>query len=228
MRKKIFAIFLCTSFLVGCSSTDVIKLENTSSQSQSMQELTNKVTCKVIGTYDETKVNATVKKLEDRAKVYSATAKITANKEDSTITIELPDIKTNEKVQSIVQDITGVGDITFDDENHNTLLTSDFIAEATSTSLSNSSDTASVLDANYAITLKFNEKGAKKFATITQDNIGKQICLSCDKTTILKATVQSVIVDGNIVLDGFASKEEVDSIVTKLKSGTLDVKLEIA
>ncbi|MDO5520139.1 MAG: hypothetical protein Q4G58_06575 [bacterium] len=225
MKKKIFAIFLCTSLLMGCSSTDVVKTENTATKQEAKkEELVNTVACKVVDTYDEAKVASTVQKLEKRAKIYSATAKITANKQDSTVTIELPDIKTNEEVQSIVKDITGVGAITFDDEQHKTLLTSKSIKEATVSPVSN---TATSTEANYAVTFKFNEDGAKKFATITKNNLGKQIALCCDQATILKATVSTVIVDGNIMLDGFTTKQEVESIVAKVQDGGLDVKLEV-
>jgi len=81
---------------------------------------------------------------------------------------------------------------------------------------------------NPEITLKFNSEGAKKFAKITKENIGKPVAIFLDEVPISIPTVQSEIRDGNAVITGQFTIQEAKKLVIQLNAGALPVPISIA
>ncbi len=77
------------------------------------------------------------------------------------------------------------------------------------------------------ITLNFNDEGTKKFAAITQKNIGKRVAIFLDGDIISAPTVQSAITDGKAVISGQFSLAEAKELVTRLNSGALPVPIKL-
>jgi preprotein translocase subunit SecD len=81
---------------------------------------------------------------------------------------------------------------------------------------------------NPEITLKFNSDGAKKFAKITKENIGKPVAIYLDETPISIPTVQSEIRNGDAVITGQFSITEAKKLAIQLNAGALPVPISIA
>ena len=58
----------------------------------------------------------------------------------------------------------------------------------------------------YFIEIEFTEEGTAKFASVTEEYIGKVIKLCVDDTVLMKPTVSAAITDGHVVVSG-PSKE---------------------
>ena len=85
----------------------------------------------------------------------------------------------------------------------------------------------STTDSGPQVSLSFNTIGAKKFAKLTQDNLGKPIAIFLDDQIVSAPTVQSVIADGNAVISGAFTIEQANSLAIQLRAGALPVPVKI-
>jgi preprotein translocase subunit SecD len=77
------------------------------------------------------------------------------------------------------------------------------------------------------ITLLFDAEGTRKFAQLTQQNIGRRIAIFLDGEIISAPTVQSAITDGRAVITGQFTIVEAKELVTRLNSGALPVPIKL-
>ncbi|MBQ3754537.1 MAG: protein translocase subunit SecD [Clostridia bacterium] len=80
-------------------------------------------------------------------------------------------------------------------------------------------------DGKYAIGLKFNDAGAKVFATITSENTGKSTYIYVDGKMIMQPTIQTAITNGSAIITGNYTYDSAYEYATKLQSGTFGVTL---
>lgn len=77
----------------------------------------------------------------------------------------------------------------------------------------------------YAIGLKFNDAGAKVFATITSENTNKSTYIYVDGKLIMQPTIQTAIKNGSAIITGNYTYDSAYEYATKLQSGTFGVTL---
>ena len=82
-------------------------------------------------------------------------------------------------------------------------------------------------DSGPQVSLSFNAEGAKKFAKLTQDNLGKPIAIFLDEQIVSAPTVQSIIADGNAVISGSFTVDQANSLAIQLRAGALPVPVKI-
>ena len=75
--------------------------------------------------------------------------------------------------------------------------------------------------------LQFTPGGAQKFATLTKQNLGKPIAIFLDQSLISAPTVQSEITDGQAVITGSFTLDEVKQLVSELNSGALPIPIKL-
>lgn len=75
------------------------------------------------------------------------------------------------------------------------------------------------------IALEFNEQGAKLFAKMTKENIGKRIGIYLDGELQQAPVVQTEISDGNAIITGTYTPDEVKRIVRDLNQGALPIPI---
>ncbi len=78
---------------------------------------------------------------------------------------------------------------------------------------------------NYAIGLKFNDAGAKAFATTTSENVGKTTYIYVDGELMMKPRINSAITNGSAIITGSYTYDQAYEYATKLQSGTFGVTL---
>lgn len=77
------------------------------------------------------------------------------------------------------------------------------------------------------VELAFDETGAKLFAKITKENIGKQVAIFLDGVPISSPTVNEEITLGKAVISGSFTVEEARIMVGRLNSGALPVPISL-
>lgn len=82
-------------------------------------------------------------------------------------------------------------------------------------------------DAAYVIKLEFNELGTKAFAEATEANLNKTISIYIDDKEVMSPTVNSVITDGNAIIEGNYTYEEANQHAIRIKAGISTVKLTL-
>lgn len=77
------------------------------------------------------------------------------------------------------------------------------------------------------IGLVFNDEGAKMFADITKNNIGKALAILLDGQVISAPVIQSEILGGQAQITGSFSIQEANGLARSLKYGALPVGIEL-
>jgi protein-export SecD/SecF family membrane protein len=86
---------------------------------------------------------------------------------------------------------------------------------------------ASINEGKNVIALKFNKAGTEAFAEATEANLNKTISIYIDDNEIMSPVVNSVISNGEAIIEGKYSAEQAEEYATKINSGALGVKLTL-
>ena len=77
------------------------------------------------------------------------------------------------------------------------------------------------------VQLTFTADGAKKFADITSNNVGKIVAIALDQQIIEAPRVQQPIVGGNAVITGGFTTQQANDLAIQLNAGALPVSLSV-
>lgn len=78
-----------------------------------------------------------------------------------------------------------------------------------------------------AVSFRFNSQGSRKFAQITQDNIGKIFAIVLDGKVITAPMINTVINQGSGVITGNFTVQEANELALLLRAGALPAPLKI-
>jgi preprotein translocase subunit SecD len=73
----------------------------------------------------------------------------------------------------------------------------------------------------------FNGRGTRRFATITQENVGRPFAIIVDDQVLSAPVIREPIVGGSGQISGNFTIEEANNVVTLLRSGTLPGRLTV-
>lgn len=77
------------------------------------------------------------------------------------------------------------------------------------------------------VSLQFTSDGTKKFRDITERNIGKPLGIALDNVMVNAPAVESVIPDGNAVIQGGFTIDQAKQLQLQLNAGALPVSLDV-
>lgn len=77
------------------------------------------------------------------------------------------------------------------------------------------------------VALEFTSEGKKKFAEVTKKNVGKVVGIFLDDTTLTTPVVQQEILDGNAVITGSSTTDEVKILAQQINGGALPVSIKL-
>ncbi len=77
------------------------------------------------------------------------------------------------------------------------------------------------------VAIQFNVEGAKEFAKITRENIGKNLAIILDSVVYSAPQIQTAITDGNAIITGLRNPQEARELAVVLRSGTLPAPLRV-
>ncbi|MBP7710225.1 MAG: protein translocase subunit SecD [Rickettsiales bacterium] len=78
-----------------------------------------------------------------------------------------------------------------------------------------------------AVGFRFNALGSKKFAQITQENIGKIFAIVLDGKVVTAPRINSVITQGSGVISGSFTTKEANEVALLLRAGALPAPLKV-
>lgn len=78
----------------------------------------------------------------------------------------------------------------------------------------------------YVVSLTLTDDGAKKFAEVTEANVGKPIAIVYDNEIKSAPNVKSAITGGQAQIDGMSSVEEAQNLASYIRIGSLGLELE--
>lgn len=126
---------------------------------------------------------------------------------------------TTQDPQEAIKELGAMSQLYFKDENGNTLLTGDDVESAT--------EQVDPEHGGYEVALKFSAEGTEKFAKATEENQGKTISIYLDDKLVSSPTVESVITDGNAVINNPKGMEleEARNLAENINAGALPFEL---
>ncbi|HWR40968.1 MAG TPA: protein translocase subunit SecD [Patescibacteria group bacterium] len=164
---------------------------------------------------DEDAMQRVAKILERRVNELGLTEPIIQRQGDRRIIVELPGVKDPEKA---IEMLGQTALLEFQDESGATVMTGKDLKDAK----------AQIDQSNqHLVALEFSDEGAKKFASLTMQNVGRKISILLDKKVLTSPTVQEAITGGKAVITGNRSMDEAQRLAILLRSGALPVKVEI-
>lgn len=219
MRKNSFAkLVAIIAVIVGVFFYYVSPLAHSIKQGLDLQGGTH-VVLEAVDTpeaqVNEDAVQRVVKIIEKRVNELGLTEPIIQRQGERRIIVELPGIKDPEEAIAV---LGKTAMLEFQDEQGNTVLTGTDLKDAK----------AQIDHANQnMVALEFSDEGGKKFAELTEKNVGKTIAILLDKQMLTNPRVNEPITGGKAVITGSRTIEEAQHLAILLRSGSLPVKVDI-
>ena len=164
---------------------------------------------------DEDAVKRVVKIIEKRVNEIGLTEPIIQRQGERRIIVELPGIKEPEKA---IEMLGKTALLEFQNESGATVMTGKDLKDAKAEINQNKST---------VVALEFSPDGAKLFAELTAQNVGKKISILLDKKVLTSPVVNEPILGGKAVITGSRNIEEAQELAILLRSGSLPVKVEV-
>ena len=168
----------------------------------------------------ESEMNAAVSLLQGRMDWNGWTEAEVAKEGSRRIRVQIPGV---ENAEEAIEKIGRTGQLAFVDNRGEVLLTGDMVAAA-------EKQVGEIDDFSGAVpyvALEFNEEGKKRFAEVTEANIGNVIHIVMDDEIISSPVVQTTITDGHAMITGQFSGEEAEELASLIRAGSLPFNLNI-
>lgn len=78
----------------------------------------------------------------------------------------------------------------------------------------------------YIVSLTLTDEGKEKFATATEENVGKQIAIVYDNSVLSAPNVNEAITGGQAQITGMSGVEEAQNLASYIRIGSLSLELE--
>ena len=159
----------------------------------------------------------TIYKLQLRAQTYSNEAEV-YQEGTNRINVDIPDVT---DANEILEDLGKPGSLNFLDPDGNVVLTGADVAGAD----------AGIVDLkgngskDYVVNLVFNDDAAKKFAELTEANVGKTISIQYDGEIVSAPSVKEAITGGKCYIEGQKDYEEAERLASTIRIGSLKLEL---
>ncbi|MDE6301988.1 MAG: protein translocase subunit SecD, partial [Clostridia bacterium] len=172
----------------------------------------------------DTRVDGTISSLQSllvsKGYTESTVTKGTNSNGNMTIRVEVPDVEDPDRVLNLIGRPATLEFKGEDSQNAEALIVGREHLESAYVTMDDNS--------HYAVGLKFNSVGTKKFADVTSEYLNKAIYIYIDGERYTQVNVNSQISNGSAIItsgnDGYTYQEAVD-FATRLQSGTFGVKI---
>ncbi len=172
-------------------------------------------------TYTTAKENPTEQELSDTR--YKLERRITASgytefevyiEGDKRINVAIPNVSDPNEV---LEQLGEPGDLKFVDTEGTVAITGSDVKDASAQRARDG--------LGYVVVLELNDSGKEKFATATQNNIGKPINIVYNGEVIMSPRVNSAITKGTAEISGMSSMEDANELASYIRIGALPLEL---
>lgn len=174
-------------------------------------------------------INATIDKLQRRVDEHSNEGEV-YKEGDTRLTVEIPVDTSKNDPHEILEELGQPGQLEFLDEDNYKLFADgkEYKALLNGADVKNADamtdDSGTIKE--YVVSLQFTEDGTKKFASATEENVGKIIYIIYDGGVVSSPRVKTAITDGNAQIDGMDDLDEAKMLASTIKIGALPLELK--
>lgn len=138
---------------------------------------------------------------------------------ENRIRLEIPGV---DNVEEAVEEIGQTAKLSFKDENWNDLVNGENIINAKKMTYTDSLGVQQIV-----VSLEFDAQGIEDFKIATEENLGKTLFIVLDDSIISAPTVNSVIEDGNVIIEGGFDVKSAEELASLIRAGSLPFDLNI-
>jgi len=139
------------------------------------------------------------------------------------IIVELPGVKDVREAVSLIGQVAQLNFVETGDEENPGLIATDL----TGADLKRASVTYDQNVGKPVVLLEFNEEGGRKFAEITEKNVGKSLAIFLDDQPVSAPIVQEKITGGSAQISGDFTTEAAKNLAIQLNAGALPVSVKL-
>ena len=165
----------------------------------------------------EEDMSDTIYKLQKRVEGYSTESTVYQVGEDR-ITVEIPGVS---DANAILEELGNPGSLQFTTEDGEVFMTGDQISNAEV-----AVDEDLYGNKQYVVALTMTDEGAKIFAEVTKEHLGRLLPIIYDGEVISEPYVQTVITGGQAQISNMGSYEEANLLATQIRVGSLSLELQ--
>ncbi len=165
----------------------------------------------------DTELSDTKSKLEQRAFLYSNEAEVYLEGTNR-INVDIPDVT---DANTILAELGQPGSLTFVDSTGAVVMDGTYVADAQPYSYKNQTTNAN----EYVVSLVLSDEGSKKFAEITEANIGNYIDIVYDGEIASHARVNEKIDSTTCQISGMESWEAASKLASTIRIGAVPLEL---
>lgn len=140
------------------------------------------------------------------------------------IIVELPGIKDTKEAAKLIGKTAQLVFAEIQGEGENAKL---MLADLTGADLKSAKEIFDNTTGKPAVSLEFTQEGGKKFATLTERNVGKQLPIILDSQPLTSPVVQETITQGTAQITGNFTTDEAKKLAIQLNAGALPVPISL-
>jgi len=140
------------------------------------------------------------------------------------IIVELPGVKEPKEAIKLIGKTAQLGFAEVSGEGEEQTLVA---TELTGADLTKADVTFDQTGGKPVVAIEFTDEGGKKFAVLTEKNVGKPLPILLDGQLVSAPTVQEVITGGSAVISGDFTLEEAKNLAIQLNAGALPVPVTL-
>lgn len=164
------------------------------------------------------KINRAIATIRQRIDALGVSEPVIARQGENRIRVSIPDIQDQQEALEL---IGKTAQLEFISPDGDVVITGAHVEESNAVYQNNSLGLQEPM-----VSLKLNEEGAEAFAAATAQYLGQVIEIRLDGEIISQPVVNSVISDGEAVIQGMESIDEAGNLAMLIKAGALPVTLE--
>ncbi|MGI6110588.1 MAG: protein translocase subunit SecD [Eubacteriaceae bacterium] len=168
------------------------------------------------GDISDDKMDSTVSALKNRIDNMGVAEATVAKQDGDRIRVSIPSVQNQQEALDM---IGKTAELDFKSPSGDILLTGSDVTEAKAVKQTNNGKE------EYVVSLKFSDEGTKKFADATQKYLNQVITIELDGSTISSPTVNSVISNGEAVIEGMSDVDEASNLASLINGGSLPLTL---
>lgn len=180
--------------------------------------------------FSQTDLDDTIYKLQLRVAEYSTDATVYKEGTDR-ITIEIPGVYDEEAVITELGRPGSLQFVTYDEKNADGTVNYDAPTvwvtgnQVTSAEAGQQRDQTTGAE-QFVVSLGFNEEGTKQFGEATSSHVGDIIYIIYDEEVVSQPVVNTAITNGNAIIEGNFTYEEVEQLASTIRIGSLNLTLK--
>jgi len=176
------------------------------------------ITYQVVGdTPSSEDMSDTIYKLQKRVESYSTEAQVYQVGDDR-IAVEIPGVT---DANTILEELGKPGTLEFQTSDGTTFMDGTAIKEAKAGTITDNTG-----NKENVVQLTLTDEGAKIFAEVTSENVGKTLPIVYDDEVISNPTVENAITGGTAQITKIESYEAAESLASQIRIGSLSLELE--